>query len=195
LLPTATKLSADFFAALMQHVSTQMRGGILQQATQLVIHEGNRWRIVREDGSVSESELTEVAQEIAIPTSDLAALDFPSVLAKANELAGSFRKEAGDSMIRTLVEELPKSQQTGDPARPFDHEHFFEALEQMHIDFDENDKASSLSFIVHPDLLPRLKALDEEFNASPELQARHDAIMKKKLEEFREREARRRLVG
>lgn len=195
MLPVANKITADFANALLQYVSGQSRRGAMEMTTQIMLNEGKRWRISRADGSVSESELREVSHEVEIPMKDVPNTDFESVLRIANEIAEGFKKSASEDLFKTLDHELPDSQKVDGPVRPFDHEHFFEALEKMAIDFDETGEPVGLGMMVHPSVMPRLKQLDEEFKNSPELQARHDAIIKKKYEEFREREAGRRLVG
>lgn len=195
MLPTATKFTEEFRGALMQYVSNRSRGGALEATTQTIIHEGARWRIVRPDGSISESELKEASHFVTIPQESAGAVDFAESIRMATEVADSFQKSASQDLLKALDDGLPDSQRAGGEIRPFDIEHFFEALEKIQMDFDENGEPEELSMMIHPDVAPRIAKIAEEFEASPELQARHEAIIRKKFEEYREREARRRLVG
>ncbi|UPT62094.1 MAG: hypothetical protein M0D54_17215 [Hyphomonadaceae bacterium JAD_PAG50586_4] len=196
MLPTATRITEKFDLFIQDYMRRVAHSeGMLQGISHHVMHEGKAWRLERPDGTTSESELESHGHEMTIKFDELPRFGFQQAMEKARELAVAMRNQAERMMIRTLETDLPESQQT-QSNRPFDHETVFEALEKIQIDFDKGDDgASQLTMVVHPDMIPKLEKLSAEFEASEDLKRRHEDIMRRKKEEYREREARRRLVG
>jgi hypothetical protein len=73
--------------------------------------------------------------------------------------------------------------------RPISWDLITDGLEKMEISFDENDQMD-LTIVMHPDTLKKLEDLGPP---TPEQEARHNAVMAVKLEEWKARKRQRRL--
>ena len=80
--------------------------------------------------------------------------------------------------------------------RPLNPDTFFEAIERLDLDFDENGKPSGLKIVVTgPNATKEAPDLLEALSSNPEYSARYDALMEKKRMEWRDRESTRKLAG
>jgi hypothetical protein len=71
---------------------------------------------------------------------------------------------------------------------------FLEAIERMEVDFDEETDKPTFQLVMGPEQAAKTKQLADEWESNSEYSARHDALMKRKREEWHAREARRKLV-
>jgi hypothetical protein len=91
--------------------------------------------------------------------------------------------------------EIPASQTLDAKGRKFDAQVVIEMLEKMQIDFYPDGTPHEI-FLDGPVFTPeRMAAVDKEFESNPELKRKFDEMMEKKKEEWRAREADRKLVG
>lgn len=68
-------------------------------------------------------------------------------------------------------------------------------LETIQLEFYPDGRLHELHVIGGLFTPERLKAVEQEFESNPELQKRYDELMARKREEWRAREADRKLVG
>jgi hypothetical protein len=73
--------------------------------------------------------------------------------------------------------------------------HFFEMMEKIHIEFDETEKPLLPSWFVGPKAMEAISRLFSELESNPEHKDRFDRIIEQKRDDWREREAARKLVG
>lgn len=155
-------------------------------------HEGNRWRIERSDGTVSESEYEELKGELIVSNEEATTLTPEQIAAKLDDIAANMAAQATASIFATLKD---ASDEAGNSinanGKPFSKELFLELLSRISIDFDSDGKPQMPTMIVPPGFN---KSLLDEWDKDPELAQKHDEIMKRKKEEFDAREASRKLV-
>ena len=160
--------------------------GPLVAIRESVVFEGNKTTIIREDGSVGETEFAEITAELQVNFAEVEEMTHEMVLHKIDEVA----KEMAEEIERSIYEELNRiTDETGnvisDDGKPFSIEMLFEMLEKMDLDFDEAGNPSGTRFVPPP----KLPAAD------PETARRYQALMDQKREEWRVRENNRKLVG
>jgi hypothetical protein len=99
-------------------------------------------------------------------------------------------------MLQTMSEVTEKYGQTVNQAGSrFTPESLFSVLEKMELHFDDEGRPSQLTFIGGAEANEAFQRALMEIEESPELQARHAEIIGRKRQEFRDREADRKLVG
>jgi len=171
------------------------RLGVFGEAPKHYMHEGNRMRIVRANGSVDETKLKEASGEISLKVGDIPALTLKERIAKLDKIAEQMADQIATHSLKTLSEGLDKAGQVVDrKGKPFDAEAIFEVLEKLQIEFDESGKCD-LTILIPPALTPRAEELVRLLETDKNLQKRHADIMERKREEWRDREAARKLVG
>ena len=115
--------------------------------------------------------------------------------------------EKHDAMIAEMVQkqthfirermssQIPESQTLDAKGRKFDAQVVIELLGKMQIDFYPDGTPHELH-VDGPLFTPeRLAAVGKEFESNPDLKTQFDEMMEKKKEEWRVREADRKLVG
>ena len=132
----------------------------------------------------------EVRAEIVLDARRISEGDFGSVYLSADTLGDA----KGGALVRGMVEHLGQiTEQTGNSldagGRPFSHDLFFEMLDAMDIDFDDDGQAQ-LQILTTPETGTKIAALPPP---TPEQQAHFDALMARKRQEHEGRRRTRRM--
>ena len=159
------------------------------------VHEGSRLHTSSVDGYEETTGYFEATSELAVTTDEIIAKGpevYLELLPKvAEELIATQKRE----FFRVMDETTEKSGNVIDAeGRPFHPEMLLEALERMSVEFDRNGNPSNLTFIAHPAQMSEGKNKSKEWNDDPVLSDRYERIMKKKKEEWLDRENSRKLV-
>jgi hypothetical protein len=159
------------------------------------LHEGRGMRVVRADQSESNAKTQQLSSEMQIKFDEIPELTFEKAIAKYDEMIlDMVRKQTGFALER-LSEEIPKSQSVDAKGKKLDAEIVLEMLETIQLEFYADGRPHELHVVGGLFSPERLKAVDEQFRNSPELQNRRNDLMERKREEWRAREASRKLVG
>ena len=151
--------------------------------------EGNKAIIIREDGSIGEMnpEKMEVHQEIK--STELEGMNHEMVLDKINTMA----KEMAEKQTKLVYEKMIKTaEETGNVTNSiggsFSVDSILEALEKMHIDFNQEGQPNGLTFVTNPN-----SPIEEVLQIAND--PRYQVLIERKREEWRVRENNRKLVG
>ena len=170
--------------------------GLLADIPQHMIHEGDRLRVIRADGTVEDSNMKEASAEMTIQPDEVPTITVAERVARIDQVAGKMAQQMSTQLFGSLNESLEKAGQVvNGKGQPFSVETIFAALEKVQIDFDKEGNPKNLSFVIGTDLVPKMKEIVEQEKRDPEIKRRHDEIMMKKWIEWRDREAARKLVG
>jgi hypothetical protein len=198
LLPEFPALKERFHQAVTRYLRDRARahGVIVPDVPRSRIFEGRGHAIVRPSGETEVTQMFEAAAEMRIPIEDIPNLALDALLAKLDDIAESLASQQEKHLLQTIDAGLEKSGQTIDgKGKPFSPELVFLALEKIELDFNADGTARMPTVFVHPDQIPAVRAASATFDADPALKKRFDDIIAKKREEWRAREADRRLVG
>lgn len=158
-------------------------------------HEGHSWAINRADGTGGNQPYKEIQGYMTVDASEIPTLTPDKIRGKLDKIA----EDAAQQISQNMFSEISRAtKEVGNEVdahgQPFSKELFLQILEKIEMSFDENEKLIHPVIFMHPDLWNSKK---DEFKAweSDELfQAKHEAIIEKKKEDWRERETRRKLV-
>jgi hypothetical protein len=116
------------------------------------------------------------------------------LLAKVDAIAGELARQTSKEGFRKLEEELSKVGNAVDAGgRPVSQEVLLEMLEKMEMSFDDAGNPD-ITFIVHPVVGEVLRSRMEEWHQDVEFRKRHDELISRKREAWRDRESNRKLV-
>ena len=150
---------------------------------------------MRSDESESNTDMQQLSSMMEIRFNEIPDLTFETAIAKYDEMIlDMVRKQTGFALER-LSEDIPKSQSVDAKGKTLDAELILQMLETIQLDFYPDGRPHELHVVGGLFSPERLKAVDEEFQNNPELQNRHNELLAKKREEWRAREASRKLVG
>jgi hypothetical protein len=198
MLPDLPSLKRDIQRVLTNYLKAQInaRLGVFGETPMTVVHEGNRMRIIRADGSIEDQDFKASSAEMHLQVDEIPRLTLEQRITKLNDLADQMARQRSEHLIASLNATLEKAGQVvNQQGKPLDAEAVFAVLEKMQRDFDETGKIDNLSIVVSPMLEPKAKQVFEQIMSDPILQKRHKEIIERKWSEWRDREAARKLVG
>jgi hypothetical protein len=161
-------------------------------------------RYVQQEGTAIEYEQIDYgmklqeAQQCAVAV-DIKFEEVPNLVGVAlEEKLRSIANEVGGLKVETMLKRLGEATElTGNridaKGEKLNATMILDMLEKAQGSFDRFGNSQS-SFLVHPDMLPTMKKLDEEVENDPELKQRLESIKRRQFEEWANRESRRKLV-
>lgn len=116
-------------------------------------------------------------------------------LKKAHDMATEFAQQAKTyffGQVERYSNEAGTAVNAG--GKPFDPMMLLDGFEKMDLDFDEHGRPELPTFVMNPSQSDAFAKKMREAEQSPEFRRRWDEVMTRKLVEFRDREADRKLV-
>ncbi len=158
-------------------------------------HEGHRSRLVTSEGEESESGYHEVSSELLIEGENPQDMPLEELVGKleriAKEMAGQAKRHAYEAISEAVERAGNVVNAQGRPLTP---DTFLEVLEKMDIDFDPSGQPIMPTLVVGTELAAKLRERVPEWERDPANARRFEDLIRRKREEWRDREARRRLV-
>lgn len=168
-------------------------GGLPEPQT---LHEGDRHHLVREDGSEQDVEMKQGSASMSFHFDELDSATTEEIVRKWDAAA----RDMHGQMTKHLIEVVDQGcEEVGNvfdaKGRPF-AEVFLEMMEKMDMSFEpDGTRSPGQSVLLHPSTFERIRPELEAMEADPDIQRRVREIENRKREEWRAREADRKLVG
>jgi hypothetical protein len=197
MLPDLPSLKNDIQWLLTRYLRNQInaRLGVFNEAPKHKAFEGNRMRVMRADGTVTDSEYKESSAELSVSLGEVPKLSIEDRLLRINNIADEMAGQMSKHLFETLTKAIDSVGNVVDrKGKPFDAETVFEAFNTVQIEFDEAGN-HNMSWVMHPNLIEKAKKVFEQIDSDPVLKRRFDEMMERKRVEWRDREASRKLVG
>lgn len=174
----------------------QQHLGPLGQAQRVTLFEGDEQVIVRPSGEVDATKFEKFSTSLTLADQEIIEMTLDDLLAKLDAVAKEMASQQARSFYSTISDAVEKVGNVVDSGgEPISGRTVLESLSTLHIDFNRDGTPRMPSFHAAPDLAKDLKRAYEELEESPELQGEYEQMITDKREEWRAREARRRLVG
>lgn len=157
------------------------------------LHEGRGTVLVREDGDRADLDLRKVSSEIVIDNDRLPTFGLDQAIAELERVASEMAAQQLQRLSTVVGEAADAAGNVVEgKGRPFGPELVFEMLKTVHIEFREDGLPRLPTGWPYPD---RIREAYRQIQDDPVLRGRFDQIIDEKREEWRDREARRVLVG
>lgn len=199
MLPDLPKLKDDiaqvFHLIFTNHLNTYL--GVVGEVPRCIIKEGSNPVIQRQDDSRDETTLKAASAETIFKSEEIPHLSFEQRIAKLDGAAREMAKQISSHAFAKINVAVDSVGNLVDAkGKPFSAETFFEVLEKIQLDFEEDGgKHKEISVVIPPAMTARVKETMEQIHQDAELSRRHKEIIDKKRVEWRAREAARKLVG
>jgi hypothetical protein len=184
-----------WFNRTVQHEMERL-APLLKRMRTVQQHEGRRLRYetVEGDHDVVAYD-NKLSLSLKIQMDEIARLGPAGYLAKAREMAAELAPQAMRHLFGT-VERYSQEAGTAVDAggKPFDPMMLLDGFEKMDLDFDEHGRPELPTFVMNPSQSDAFAKKMREAEQSPEFRRRWDEVMTRKLVEWRDREADRKLV-
>ena len=167
----------------------------LNQFPKFMLHEGNSMLRRETDGSLRPEPLQQVDARMEVHRDDVPSLSFHRSLEMAR-VVGRQLAEGQARLAARRIQEVTEAAGThfAAAAESFTADTILDAIERLEeVSFDRQGRPELVG-IVHPGVARLIQANAAKWEADPEFVARWKAVLDRKYEEWREREANRRLV-
>lgn len=191
--PETKRLFAKFFQNYMRVRARQISPfGMIQTR---LLHEGRSMKVTRADKSESQSDTVQLSTQMEISYAEVENLTLETVIKKYDEVVLDMVRKQADFVRERLGEEIPATQAVDGRGRKFGPQILFEVLEKMQIEFYADGRPHEIH-VEGPLFTPeKLDAIFKEIDNSPELSKKFQDLLNQKREDWRVREADRKLVG
>src|SRR5260221_14353 len=192
--PKEKELLAKFWNEYLARKHRELLG-FFATIPSFAIHEGDRWKIERPDGTDSEEPYEELSSMFTIDIKDVPDLTPNKIMAKLDEVANDTANQMSQKIFRDILQATERVGNTVDAkGNPLTKEHILEMLEKIETDFTTDGQWIPPSIIMHPDAWNANEAKFKEWEQDKEFTDRQTEIISRKREAWHAREALRKLV-
>lgn len=169
--------------------------GIFATIPSFAIHEGDRWKIERSDGTESEQEYQEMSSGFTIGFDEVPDLTPEKIKAMLDAVAEDGARQMSQSIFKEIEEATRQVGNTVDAqGKPLTKELFLELLDKVETEFTQDGQWIPPSIVMNPDVWKANEAKFKEWEQDKEFAKRQAEIINKKREAWYAREALRKLV-
>lgn len=180
---------------LVEHTS-QRKLGVFSDIPKHILHEGDSLVVIRADGTNEDCQLSTASAEfeVNVDTTPEAALNERMLLLE--KVSTEMARQMTRGLFESLNQSLDAAGQTIDArGRKLSGEVILEILDKIDVNFRPDGTQEELSIAIPPEMKDQLISALAELEENQELKHRHEALINKKREIWRDREASRKLVG
>jgi hypothetical protein len=181
----------DAFQQLVDH-----HLGPLRRVRRSRLFQGDAQVLTRPSGREDPTEFREAKVSFTIRDDELPTITLQSILERMEQAAREMARQIAEDMYRTITKTV---EQVGNvvnaKGQRISAELILETLSKIQIDFNPDGTARMPEVHIHPDLAEAANIAEKEFKDNTGLRKQFKQIMETKREEWRAREANRRLVG
>jgi hypothetical protein len=197
-LPDFTKAKARANRDLLRWVRQQVPAvtPLIQGVATVRQHEGQSSRFVRADRSEDAIEYRAESFEFSLDREEMKHFSLPAIQRKLTDLATRIGEAQTKRMLEVAgaaADSVGNVVHTGGTLTP---DHLLEVFRKVEMDFDPDTGMPTPGFVwvMHPDMAATVVPKAKEWEKDPAFQREHERILTTKREEWRVREARRKLV-
>lgn len=196
MLPDFPKSKMDVLRLVTRRIAAleKEQHPLLAQIKTFTQHEGSTIEFEQVDYGKKTQDAEAHAISVELRFDEIPSLTGQALEKKMRLLAG----QSGALKMKSLFAKVEEAtEQTGQrlnaEGKPIDGRMLLDMIDMTEGGFDKSGKPTS-SFVVHPNILPSLKKASEEVENDPELKRRLESINSRQLQQWADRENRRKLV-
>jgi hypothetical protein len=196
-LPEYLELKTEIAEYLNRYLQLRVAGhsGLMRVIPTVRFLEGGSHAMHHVDGKLSSKEFREFGAERSSPVAELEKMDFAGVLREVDVMAERLAREMATHAFQTMDEAAEATGNVVDSrGQPMTGAMLLQMLERLPLSFDADGPRLGL-FITHPQQSAAAAAMLRSLEEDPELRMEYHRILEQKREQWRAREASRRLVG
>jgi len=199
MLPDFTKVKSRVNRDLLRWVRAQVPAvtPLIQGISTFRQHEGKIGKIVRNDASEAAIEYRQSSFEFVTTRDEMRNFDLPAIQRKLSELAQRIGADQEKQLLETASNSAESARNVVRASGEFTPEKFLELISRVQEDFDPEtlQPVPGAVLVMHPETAAKIFPQAKEWEKDPQFKARHEQIMNRKREEWRDREANRKLVS
>ena len=198
MLPDFTRVKTRANRDLLRwaHQQVPAVAPLLQGVATVRQHEGRVGRIVRQDESEASIDYCSVSCEFVLKREEMKHFDLKTIQQKLIEAANQIGQAQTRQMIVVAGEAAESVGNVVDAGGELTPDTFLELFRRVEMDFDPRTlkPRPGSTLIMHPEVAALVESKVKEWEKDPMLKAEYERIIAMKREEWRDREANRKLV-
>jgi hypothetical protein len=196
MLPDFPALKAEVQKIILAKLRQRIDTGdpLLAQIKRFTQHEGAEMRYEQHGGGVVQEGFEKIGAQFEVLITDVPTLVGEKLDAKLEEIAQQIRSQSAKAFFKKMGESCQKAGTSIDAGgKPVSPEMLLEMMSTVQMEFGPDGKPT-LSFVIHPDMLPAAKKVGEQIENDPELKRKHEEIIERQREAWAARESNRKLA-
>ena len=198
MLPDFTRVKTCVNRDLLRWASRQIPvvAPLLREVAKYRQHEGNAGKIVREDESENTIDFQFVSGEIDLNREEMKYFDLKAIQQKLIEVARQIGQAQEQKMLELAGEAAESVGNVVHAGGELTPDKFLEVFRKVEMDFDPQtlQPKPGFKFVMHPDIAASVDQKVKKWKKAPTFIAEYERIIAVKREEWRDREADRKLV-
>ena len=198
MLPDFTKVKTRANRDLLRWVRKQIPAvtPLLQGVGTFQQHEGKIGKIVHADESEDSIDYQPASSEFVLNREEMKRFDLKALQQKLTEVANQIGRAQTQKMLEAVGEAAGSVGNVGNAGGELTSDKFLEVLRRVEMDFDPQtlQPKPGWVWVMHPDMAASVVPKVNEWEKDPVFNAKRERIMVVKREEWRDREANRKLV-
>jgi hypothetical protein len=197
MLPDFPVEKAELSALWLRYLERRLNNflGFFADLPYFSIHEGNRSRIIGEDGSIDEFDYQTIQSMLSIHPGEVPHLTREKVRERMDSIAQELARKMSKSFYATLDHITEQTGQVVDAGgRRFSKDIFLRGLRSVDLAFDSQGNPIMPALVMHPHMFGPLRDEVATWEQDAEFSAQMDRIIEQKREKWIARESRRRLT-
>ncbi len=197
MLPDYPETKRSIAEVLEEWMRTRFRAhlGPLRGISTHRAFEGHQFTTARPGGEKTD-EPRELLESMTIKYDEVPTLTLADIQRRIDEVAEKLARAQANDIYAHIDAAVTEIENTVDcDGEPFGAIHVLELVAKVQIDFDDQGQPRLPSIFVHPDKEETVKRVLKELSSNPDLASRWEALIIRKREEWRDREASRSLAG
>lgn len=197
MLPDLPKLKKEVHEKILTRAfeSESTSDPLLAMIKHYIQHEGDKGRYQTVDGQTREQDYQAMSAETVFTVEDVTDPTLQPIVSKFKQMGSEAASQMAQYSFKQIGEAIDSVGNTVDAGGKLTPDSFLRVIEKIQIDFDEDTGLPKMpTMFIHPNQAESVRKMIQEAEADPENKKRFDALMLKKKEEWRDREAIRKLV-
>ena len=189
-----TRVNRDLLRWVRQQIPTV--APLMQGVAKYHQHEGKHGRIVRNDGSEDPIDFKHVSCESVLNREEMKRFDWEALLQKLTAVAEQVGRAQTQQMLAVAGEAAESVGNVVPAGGELTPDKFLEVFRRVEMDFDPQTlrPKPGLTIALHPDIAASVLPKVKKWEKDPKYKAEYERIISVKREEWRDREANRKLV-
>jgi hypothetical protein len=186
------QLFAQFFQTHMRRRAREISP--FRMVQERLLHEGRAMHVTRADNTESRTAPVRMSALLEVKYDEVENLTLEMALQKYDEVVLDIVRQQASLVRERLGSEIPPEHSVDRKGRKLGPDILYEVMEKMQIEFYPDGRPHEI-YIDGPLFASGLDAVFKEIDCSPELTKKFNDLMDRKREDWRAREAHRKLVG
>lgn len=158
--------------------------------------EGDENVMIDSSGVKSKPKRHEVSSTISLRDEEIEKMTFDNLVEVVTKCAYEINRQKLENIIKTIDEITQKCGTAIDcHGKELSPELLIECFESVEVEFNRDGKPKWPTLVAHPETCQKMKQIFDQIESDPNLRKRMDQLVKKKWNEWRDRENYRKLVG